>query len=54
MKENVTILFSDQGKMSQENPGGAAPPVPLRDIPIHPRAQDLFTGPYPSEQVRRR
>lgn len=38
--------------MSQENPANGAPPPPLQDIPIHPQARDLFTGPYPSEQVR--
>lgn len=37
--------------MSQENPPNGTPP--LRDIPIHPQARNLFAGPYPSEQVRR-
>ena len=33
-----------------DNSRDASPP-PLRDIPLHPRARELFLGPFPSEQV---
>ena len=41
--------MSEQDRARNPPPGS---PPPLRDIPIHPLALELFLGPFPSEQVR--